>query len=126
MGKRIISLVGVWAKLAIVISLVLIGAGTQNEALAVDSHSDLSSVTIVVAIDRANFDCASVADPSIPHRHKGQFDTRNCCGSACSICAILASVTAVPVCHQKSVEPDADCPQLASVVEQNFHRPPIT
>jgi hypothetical protein len=125
MGQRIISFARVWAKLAIIFSLVVFGAGIPNEALAVDSHGDLSSPAIVVAIDRTKVDCASVADPSIPHRHNGQFNRRNCCGWACSIFAILTSATPVPVRHQKSVEPDTDCRELASFVAHNLHRPPI-
>jgi hypothetical protein len=125
MGKRIISFARGWAKLAIVISLVLFGVGAQSQALAGDSHGDLASLTIVVAIDGTKIDCASVAHSWVPHRHNGNFYRRNCCGSACSIFAILTSVTAVPAGLQKNVETEAICPRLASFVAQNLHRPPI-
>jgi hypothetical protein len=125
MGKRTVSFVFNLIRLAIVLSLVVFGMGSQNGAFAVDSDNDVSPLVIVVPIDSVKFDCSVVEARGVPDRHDGKFYSRTCCGTACSIFAILIPVAAVRFVRQTNIKANADCLKLASFISQNLHRPPI-
>ena len=125
MGKRTASFVLNVIKLAIVLSLVVSGAGAENDALAIDTHSARTSAAVVVAVNGVTPDCIIVDARSTHDDHDGNFKIKHCCGTTCSILAILTPIAAIRFVRQTNIEANADCRELASVVPQNLHRPPI-
>lgn len=125
MRKRTASFVLNVIKLAIVLSLVVSGAGVNSDAFAIDTRGARTSAAVVVAVNGVPSDCIIVDARSTHNDHDGNFKIKHCCGSTCSILAILTPIAAIRFVRQTDIEANADCRELASVVPQNLDRPPI-
>ena len=125
MGKRTVSFLFCLIALAMILSLVAFNAFVQNEAFAADTHDSLPSQVATVAIHIAAADCLNRAGQPVAGQHHGKVGGRKCCGTACSVLAILTSVMAIPVGPQQSIRANSECLELVSFVCRSLHRPPI-